>query len=361
MKKVTYLVFLCVGIAAFGFWYICPIFNRFPHPTGEYCVGYTRLDWHDNHLHQEVYTEIFYPSTRPKNEEMPFPYQPKKMSALAGIKSQDSVLPQWMWRCFLSNIFCYAEPDVAIVHQANAFPVILYLPGIGGEDLHNITCENLASHGYIVCAIIPAGDIAVAVAGNGSSIPLNQQLKKAMQEVDRDAIYEYRNQAHVRWTAFIESTIDRLTELNNDNATQFYHMLDMHKLGMIGHSHGGAVVTDFCQKNKLCKAGINMDGWTKTYNSDIKFDTPFMLALGSIQDMPEIKSFIHNNERPDFTVVTFTELGHEGFTDYSMLKQPIAALFDVRPLFSWYGQVSHNKYMIVDFFDRYLKTDSKAT
>ena len=228
------------------------------------------------------------------------------------------------------------------------------MPGIGGEDLHNVCCENLASHGYIVCAIIPAGDITVTVENDGTIIPLNPKLKKAMEQNDRTTIYEYRNQAHIHWVQLIESTLKKLSVLNDDKNSQFYHTLDIHNLGIIGHSHGGAVVTDFCQKNKICKAGINMDGWTKTYNSDTKFDTPFMFVLGSIKDMPEIQSFIKNNKRPDFSVVTFSEFGHDAFTDYSMLKQPIAALFGVIPLFEGRSSITTEKNMIVNFFDRYL-------
>ncbi len=98
-----------------------------------------------------------------------------------------------------------------------------------------------------------------------------------------------------------------------------------------------------------------MDGWTKTYNSDVRFDTPFMFVLGQIKDMPEIQNFIqNNNDRPDFKLVTFYEFGHEAFTDYCMLKQPIAALLDIKPFFGGNGLVGQEKNMIVLFFDKYL-------
>ena len=357
MKKIIGFLLLFITIIGCSFWYICPILNNLPHPTGSYCVGYIRLNWYDTHLSQKVNIEFFYPSTRPKNNEAAFPYQPQKMSALAKIKAQNSVLPLWLWKCFVSNVFSYAEPDAHIAHlDEHRFPAILYLPGIGGEDLHNVCCENLASHGYIVCAIIPAGDITVTVENDGTIIPLNPKLKKAMEQNDRTTIYEYRNQAHIHWVQLIESTLKKLSVLNDDKNSQFYHTLDIHNLGIIGHSHGGAVVTDFCQKDKICKAGINMDGWTKTYNSDTKFDTPFMFVLGSIKDMPEIQNFLKNNEnQPHFVKFTFPELGHEAFTDYIMLKQPIAALLDIKPLFGGQGAIAAEKNMIVSLFDKYLK------
>jgi len=357
MKIIRYLPITLICSIIFCFWYLCPLFNNLPQPTGSYCVGYTHFDWYDTQLSQDVNVEIFYPSVRPKSEELPFPYQPQKMTALAEINAQGSMLPHWIWRCLLSNIFSYGEPDATIIHEAHTFPVILYLPGIGGEDLHNVLCENLASHGYVVCAIIPAGDIAVTVASDGTIVPLNSQLKEAMQKGDRAAIYEYRNQAHVRWTSLIDSTLTKLSELNTDKNSEFYHVLDMDNVGMIGHSHGGAVVTDFCQKNKICKAGINMDGWTKTYNSDAQCDMPFMFMLGDIKDMPEIQNFIKNNENSsDFTAVTFAELGHEAFTDYCMLKQPIAALLNIKPFFGGQGAIATEKNMIISFFDKHLKS-----
>ena len=70
------------------------------------------------------------------------------------------------------------------------------------------------------------------------------------------------------------------------------------------------------------------------YNSDAKMNTPFMFILGKIKDMPEIQNFLKNNEhQPNFVKITFSDLGHEAFTDYSMIKQPIAALFGIKYFF----------------------------
>ena len=74
MKKIIgtllFLIIIC-----FSFWYICPFFNDFPHPTGSYWVGYTQINWYDESLLKEVNIEIFYPSIRSKYEEIKFSYQ----------------------------------------------------------------------------------------------------------------------------------------------------------------------------------------------------------------------------------------------------------------------------------------------
>ena len=132
--------------------YLCPIFHQFPPPSGPYSVGYLEYHWNNNALEPqraEFNVSAFYPSAVPKESQKQAAYHPQKMNALAKIAAADSLVPAFIWRCMLSNMYSYAKPDAKIAASESSYPIILYLPGIGGTDLHNLYLEELASHGYV--------------------------------------------------------------------------------------------------------------------------------------------------------------------------------------------------------------------
>ncbi len=329
-------------------------------PTGQYAVGNSRYHWVMENQNQsldkrnEFNVDVFYPSSSEPKEKRTFRYQPKKMDALAIVKAQHSYTPQCIWHCLLSNMYSYAEPNAAISTKEIKYPVIVYLPGIGGEGLHSVYLEELASHGYVVVAIEPPYDILVTVFPNNEIITLDPTFQKAIEANNRDAIYAYRNQAHERWSNYIEFTLHKLQQLNEDKDSIFFQKLDFSQVGLMGHSHGGAVVTDFCAKHKSCKAGINMDGWTKTYNSSAPFETPFMFLLKEDGEMPEMHDFFSNNNRPDFHKIIIQGAGHAAFSDHILVKQPIARWLSIVTKNAQDVRIQISEH-IVSFFDTYLK------
>ncbi len=362
-KGIKILLFIvCVVVLMLtAAWYLfCPIFNDLPRPSGVYSVGNVLYHWKGGDTlglsgkRNEFNVDIFYPSANDNNNKPLYAYQPALMYAFEVVKAKDSYVPQFVWHCLLSNTHTYTKPNVPLATTESVYPVLLYLPGIGGEDLHNVLLEELASHGYIICAIEPPYDTAVTAFPGGEIIPIDSTLKKAMDESNRDTIYAYRNQAHERWNKYIEFTIAKLQALNHDESSMFYQKLDLGHLGLMGVSHGGAVVTDFCANNKLCKAGINMDGWTKTYNSTRAFSTPFLFLTGQGGGMPEMQELFNNNKRPDFKHVAISGAEHGGFSDLILMKWPWVIFFGIVTQNA--DEVGKRKAQeIISFFDTYLR------
>ena len=50
-----------------------------------------------------------------------------------------------------------------------------------------------------------------------------------------------------------------------------------------------------------------MDGWTKTYNSSQRFETPFLMLLSESGEMPEMQELFKNNTRDTFTKVVVNQ------------------------------------------------------
>jgi pimeloyl-ACP methyl ester carboxylesterase len=65
----------------------------------------------------------------------------------------------------------------------------------------------------------------------------------------------------IMWTADTRFVVDQLYRLNAaDRSGRFTGRLDLDRLGMVGHSLGGATALQFCHEDSRCKAGINVDG-----------------------------------------------------------------------------------------------------
>lgn len=331
--------------------------SQFPKPTGQYSVGSKLYHWTDNNLedkYKAFNVEVFYPSSNPKDSNKKFLYQPEKIDALKYIMSQQVSIPIFIWNRLLSGIYTFTEPNAPVASAQSKFPVIIHLPGIGSDNLYNVYLEELASYGYVIFAIEPPHDLLVTVFPGSKVIGIDPVLKKAADDVNRGEIYKYRYSAHVRWNGYINFALNKVRELNEDKNSMFYNKLDWGTIGLLGHSHGGAVVTDFCQKNKICKAGINMDGWTKTYNTGKYFDAPFLLLLSESGGMPEMQELLENNNRADFKKLVIPGAGHSAFSDHILIKPLAARIFGDSSANSveLRKEISHN---IVTFFNKYLK------
>lgn len=361
MKKIfkiligLFVVLLVVSL--FIFKSFCPLLQEFPMPTGKYSVGIINKHYNDTNLNYEqkdrnkFNVQFFYPSNSDKSKK--YPYQPENIAALKKVLPKHFLLPTFVWNCLLSDIYSYAQLNAPIANQENKYPVVIYLPGINSVDTHNLFLEELASHGYVIAAIEPPMDILVTVFPGAELIEVDPVLTKAVKENNRDIIYKYRNEAHKRWSKYVEYTISKLKELNDDKQSTFYQKLDLNKIGIMGHSHGGAVALDFCQKSKLCRAGINMDGWTKTYNSSENFETPFLFMLSEGMDQPGMDELSKNNQRPDYEQIVIEGTGHGSFTD-GILQKNFKRILGISK--ENYNQVIKeiNK-KILTFFDKYLK------
>lgn len=362
--KIIIFIILTIIIACFVFIYFCPLMRPYPIPTGKYAVGNQLLHLIDSENKydldkiNEFNVDIFYPST--STEKKQFLYRPKQIAAIndtvISFLSNGNTIKKIFWNLFLHDAYPYVQPQAEM--PTIKFPIIIYLPGIAAYDMHALYLSELASHGYVVCAIEPPYDTAITVFPDGRHITLDQELCQAQQENNRDFIYQYRNQAHIRWSKYIDMTIDKLSKLNNEPKSMWYQCFDLDHIGILGHSHGGAVALDYCQKNKRCNAGINMDGWTKTYNSTNAFNTPFLLMIGQhggIIEISQIKDFINNNQRPNFQAPIIQDANHESFNDNILTSTwPWNYCFDNHLSNPEKTRMEINA-NIVNFFNKYLK------
>jgi len=322
-------------IAGVSVAYFCPLLKKFPALSGPYAVGVQayhlidteRTDSRTSSRKRELMVRLYYPSASNKYVEPCYAYIPNKLEALKSLKAQESYIPELFWNCFLSGIKSYAESQATINPEKNSYPVIFFLPGIGSLNLYSYYLEQLASEGFIVAALEIPFDTESVIFPENRVVRLDPAFKQAIKSGNREKIYEYRTRSHYEWLAdaqFVVEYLEKLTQMSN---SQFYRKLNLDKLGVLGHSHGGAVALDLCARDARVKAGIDMDGWTKTITITPELNKPFLFLLNQ-EGLSDINYFYGANGSTVHRCC-IPGAGHGAFSDLIFLKWPLPQLLGI--------------------------------
>ena len=119
-----------------------------------------------------------------------------------------------------------------------------------------------ASHGYVVVGFDAPYRTGRIVFPDGRIMGRTEQNNPETCVVaDRAQIERCVSRVLTAWTGDIAFVLDRLARLNaSDSSGTFTGRLDMTRVGVFGHSLGGAVALQFCHEDSRCKAGIDIDG-----------------------------------------------------------------------------------------------------
>jgi predicted dienelactone hydrolase len=233
---------------------------------------------------------------------------------------------------------------------------------------YSTLAEDLASHGYVVVGFdAPYRTIEVAFP-DGRVIarrPENNPELFSGEERTRLA-----NRLLAAWTADIAFTLDRLGQLNASDASgKFTGRLDMTRVGVFGHSFGGATAAQFCSEDSRCQAGIDVDGSLHGSVVELGIHKPFMFLLsghGDFSSGAEIRQIqadiqsVYDRLPADGRLrIAIRGANHFTFSDDgALLKSRI-----LRGVFRLFGklnidgrrQLAVTAYYVHTFFDVYLK------
>jgi len=240
---------------------------------------------------------------------------------------------------------------------------------------YSTLAEDLASHGYIVVGFDAPYRTGLVVFPNGRVIGRTKENNpEACVVPDRTQMERCVSRVMTAWTSDIAFVLDRLTQLNqSDSSGKFTGRLDMARVGVFGHSLGGAVAVQFCHEDSRCKAGIDIDGAPHGSVIQAGLSQPFMFLLSdhgdasdpeSIQILTDIQS-VYDRLPPDGRLRgTIRGAFHYTFSDDgALLKSHI-----VRGAMRVFGklgmsgrrQLAVTTYCVHTFFDAYLKGASGA-
>jgi len=350
-----------------------------PTPTGPFSVSRAIYDWTDDAnldklaplpgTKRELLVWIWYPSAAGKSDAMTDNYVPAPLPAeiardlgplLGGLLTRD-----------LAKVRPRSIRNADLSPQQRSYPVVIMRAGASSEVWNYSTlAEDLASHGYVVVGFDAPYRTNVVVFPDGRVVRRRPENNPELCEGQEQA-QQARCVSRVltAWTADIAFVLDRLQQLNtSDAAGKFKGHLDMTRVGVFGHSFGGATAAQFCHDDARCKAGIDVDG--QPFGSVIQagLHQPFMFLLGdhgretgpqSRQIMANIQS-IYDRLPPDGRLcIAIRGANHFLFSDDGALLKSHIVMRTLRA-FGVVGidgrrQLAVTTYCLHTFFDAYLK------
>ena len=165
----------------------------------------------------------------------------------------------------LQGVKLDATANAAPLQRRGGWPVVLFSPGFGVErGLYTSLTEDLASHGYVVVAIDHPGDAAIVEFPDGHVvIPTSQMdIQKAFT-------------VRVADTRFVLTELARL-----ERSGAFKGRLDLGRIGMFGHSLGGAAAASTMLVDRRVRAGADLDGLLFGQVRTSGLSRPFLLMSG---------------------------------------------------------------------------------
>lgn len=267
MKKIIVASAILVFIIAFycgTFSFIQPL----PQPSGNYKLGITTKEIKNQS--NTILAHMIYPAQ--VADEKPMSYLGKKFAILREVFAKHNHIPHWVMKLMLPQPTTHLYEHAPLAHVQEKYPVILFSHGLlGTSSLTYLSIlEEIASHGYIVCAIDHPNYYVP------ESLKLSEQFMRMTPQEQKDfqtsAIELYKNNN--------ARVITVLEQINQNPLSIFYHKLDLDRIIVMGHSAGGTAAIEFCRNNKQCKAAINLDGWYDHIIKPEPLDVPLLLMFG---------------------------------------------------------------------------------
>src|SRR5271165_224743 len=269
-----------------------------PTPTGPFAVGRATYEWADD-VHPDTLTPvpgtkrellawIWYPAAprqpaQTVDDYLPAPWR-TALERHGGV-----LLTQFLTRD-LSRVRAHSIRDAEVSPQHSSYPVVLMRAGLAAQTTDYTTLsEDLASHGYVVAGFDAPYRTIVVV------LPDGRVIERARQN-DADLVSgPEQEQLGIRlvqaWSADMSFALDRLDRLNtSDSSSRFLGRLDMLRVGVFGHSLGGATALRFCHDDPRCKAGIDVDGAPLGNVIAEGVTQPFMFLLSDHRSEPDTET-----------------------------------------------------------------------
>ncbi len=339
---VAVALFAVVGIAVFLglLWLDHKRETTLPTPTGHFAVGRTQYVWSDAAhadplapqpgTRRTLLTWIWYPAAPGQPSQTVDDYLPAPWRTV--VEHQMGVLLTHFLTRDLSRVRTHSIRDVAVSPQYPSYPVVLMRAGLAAlTTSYTSLAEDLASHGYVVVGFDAPYRSSVVVFPDGKVITRAPQNNADL--VSGSVQEQLANKLVRAWSADMGFALDELEQLNtSDPSGRFLGRLDMQRVGVFGHSLGGATSLQFCHDDSRCKAGIDVDGAPLGSVVTEGVTQPFMFLMSDHKSESgaetrrieeNIRSIIDRLPSDRRVQVVIRGANHFGFSDDgAMLKSP---------------------------------------
>lgn len=243
---------------------LLPVFS-FEKLTGPYAVGTVTYHWQDASREEtftaeprdrrELMVQLWYPAEpNDGTDRESAPYLPQRRAFAKDVERQYG-MPAFLLK-YIDLVGTRSTEQAPAAKALPKYPVIVFSHGFPGTRFSNtFQVEELASHGYVVASIDHAYSAIATVFPDGRTASFSDQGPSA---TDLDGSDRLISEVWVKDARFV---LDELTKLNEADSDELLSgKLDLSRVGMMGHSFGGANAAQTLLADDRFKAGINMDG-----------------------------------------------------------------------------------------------------
>ena len=303
-----------------------------PTTTGPHSVGTHTYHWID-HNRQEWFTnedfrdarqlmvQIWYPAI-PEEDRKPAPYFDHPDYRGPALASAGNFPAFSLTYQHLTKTHSYTD---APVNDGGQFPVLILSHGlVGTRFLHTSLIEELVSHGYVVAALNHPYDANISVFPDGSTADYRSHI--GPEVAYEDSVLLRRRQLNTR-VEDIRFILDQMEQIQSGNIKSMLSgHLDLERVGVLGHSFGGATSVEVAARDTRIKACLVLDSWSLAVaDSIIKRGLEQPLLYMGRPTWPDnrndllIRSLINNNSGPAY-YLTLEGTHHFDYTDIPLFS-----------------------------------------
>ena len=184
-------------------------------------------------------------------------------------------------KAHLALVRTHAATGTALSGGQARYPVVIFSPAwTGRRNQNTVQAEELASHGFVVVGIDhPFGsDLTIFPDGRMVRTKLPDIPDFTSAEAFKESIRTAESQLGIR-AADVRFVLDELERLDrSDPHGLLTGRLDTSRVGIFGHSFGGAVAAEVCLLDSRIKAGVNLDGLIFGKTLTQRIGKPFMVV-----------------------------------------------------------------------------------
>lgn len=340
-------------------------FQPLPAPSGEFSIGTlvyhwrdsTRMEWfseNDEDDVRELMVQLWYPG-KPNDKALTAPYMDNLEARIPEFAKQIGI-PAFMFKHFTkvtTHSFFNLEPI------DDQLPVVVFSHGLGGMRTQNtVYMQALASQGYLVAAMDHPYDANITIYPDEHSVLYASNLPENV--TDSMAAVIRHKQLNTR-SADVSFVIDQLEKMNSgETQSKFFQKLLLDKIGVFGHSFGGATSIHSAYHDERISACLTLDPWYVPVQDEIistGLTTPFLHIGQPKWDKPlnyEKRREFFQNSGSDALLITMNETKHFDYMDMPLFTTATQK-------FRLTGEITQNRlYSIladlhIEFFNSYVR------
>lgn len=257
------------------------------------------------------------------------------------------------------------------------FPLIIFSHGAFGFRGSNYsTFMELASNGYVVCSVDHTYQSFFSKQTDGNMVIVNNNFINdaiAVQNGDYDDVKTF--QLTHEWLKLRTEDINLVLKTiiansDNENSDYIYKIIDVDKIGLSGHSLGGATAAELGRMRKDIDAVIVIDG--TMIGEEIDYENGKSVLNSEAYPIPILNIYNeeHYNEAllnssnyanivasrnaADSFDIVFNKSGHLSFTDLPLFSPLLAKMLGTGSIDKVYCIENMNN-VVLNYFNYYLK------